>query len=186
MLSVMRDITDRKLADERLRASEARYRALFECAPDGIIISDTENRYLDANTSACRMLGYTRAELIRLGAADILAPMEIPRLESAVNQIKAKSDYRQEWRLRRKDGTFRFRVPHPSARWRDALDVGAWQCPHRCEGPAGANARHGERYHGAQGGGGGGETKRRAIPHDGGFYPPTRVDRLGRWLHRLV
>ena len=56
-----------------LQASEARYRALFEYAPDGIVIADSESNYIDANASMCRMLGYTRDELIGLHASDIVS-----------------------------------------------------------------------------------------------------------------
>src|SRR5580692_9237441 len=57
---------------KRSRADEARHRALFEYAPDGIVIADPESYYLDANSSMCRMLGYTRDELVGLHASDIV------------------------------------------------------------------------------------------------------------------
>ena len=40
---VARDITERKRAEEARRASEARYRTLFEYAPDGIVIADPKS-----------------------------------------------------------------------------------------------------------------------------------------------
>ena len=39
---------------------EERYRALFDCAPDGIIITDLGSNCLDVNASICRMLGRSR------------------------------------------------------------------------------------------------------------------------------
>ena len=72
ILSVGTDITEQKRAEEALRASEARYRTLFEYAPDGIVIADRESHYIDANASICRMLGYSRDELIGLHASDIV------------------------------------------------------------------------------------------------------------------
>jgi len=102
---VITDITDRKQMEESLRASEARYRTLFECAPDGIVIADPESRYLDANNSACRMLGYSREELIRLGVADIVMPEEIQHIAPALTQIHGRRDYHREWQFRRKDGS---------------------------------------------------------------------------------
>lgn len=59
----IRDITERKRENEARRTSEARYRTLFDYAPDGIVIADSESCYLDANASMCRMLGYTRMRL---------------------------------------------------------------------------------------------------------------------------
>ncbi len=87
------------------RASESRYRSLFEYAPDGIVIANLEGRYLDANASICHMLGYTRDELIGKNASDIVVPAEIPHIEPALDVIKAKSDYHREWQFRRKDGS---------------------------------------------------------------------------------
>jgi PAS domain S-box-containing protein len=102
---VARDITERKRAEEALRATEARYRTLFEYAPNGIVIANPEAYYLDANVSMCQMLGYTRDELIGLHASKIVAPTEIPQIEPALSTIKAKSDYNREWQFRRKDGS---------------------------------------------------------------------------------
>jgi PAS domain S-box-containing protein len=104
-LGSIRDITDRKRAEAALRESEGRYHTLFDHAPDGILIADRESYYLDANASMCRMLGYRRDEFIGLHASDIVAPVEIPHIESALKTIEARSDYHREWQFRRKDGS---------------------------------------------------------------------------------
>ena len=102
---IARDITGRKQMEDARRASEARYRMLFEYAPDGIVVVDSKGYYLDANASICRMLGYARDEFIGLNATDIVAPAEIPHIGEALDVIKNKSDYRREWQFRRKDGS---------------------------------------------------------------------------------
>jgi PAS domain S-box-containing protein len=102
----IRDITERKQAEAALRASEGRYHTLFEYAPDGIVIADSESYYVDANATMCRMLGYTRDELIGLHASDIVAQTEIPHIGSALSVINAKSDHHREWQFRRKEGSF--------------------------------------------------------------------------------
>jgi PAS domain S-box-containing protein len=104
-LVLANDVTERKRAEEALRESESRYRALFEFAPDGILIADPRSYYLDANASISRMLGYPRNELIGLHASDIVAPAEIQHIEPALSAIKAYSDYHREWQFRRKDGS---------------------------------------------------------------------------------
>ncbi len=61
-------ITDRVVADEALRLSEARFRALIDQAPDAILVYDVnKERFVDANPSAERLFGCDRAELLRGG-----------------------------------------------------------------------------------------------------------------------
>jgi PAS domain S-box-containing protein len=49
-------------------------RALFEAIDDAVFIHDLEGHFLDANPAACRRLGYTREELLRLTTRDIDEP----------------------------------------------------------------------------------------------------------------
>jgi len=102
---VSTDITERKRAEESMRASEARYHTLFEYAPDGIVIANPESTYLDANASACRMLGYTHEELIGLHATDIVVQEEVQHIAPALSAIKTSPGYHREWLFRRKDGS---------------------------------------------------------------------------------
>lgn len=102
---VARDITERKRTEEGRRTSEARYRALFEYAPDGIIIADPRGYYVDANASVCRVLGLSREELIGLQASDIVVPAEVEHIGPALNEIRAGDHYHREWQFQRKDGS---------------------------------------------------------------------------------
>ncbi|MCM3869741.1 MAG: PAS domain S-box protein [Pyrinomonadaceae bacterium] len=101
---VARDITERKQMEQARRASEERYRTLFDCAPDGIVIANSDGYYVDANASICRMLGYSRDELIGLHSSDIVTEEEAKHIEPALRVISAKTDYHREWQFRRKDG----------------------------------------------------------------------------------
>ena len=105
LLSISRDITKRKQAEEALRASEERYRTLFEYAPDGILIADSKGCYLDANPSVCRMLGYRRDALIGLRTADVLAATELERVTLELGQIRSTPNYCKDWGFRREDGS---------------------------------------------------------------------------------
>ncbi|MDP2319172.1 MAG: PAS domain S-box protein [Acidobacteriota bacterium] len=87
------------------QASDERYHTLFNFAPDGIIISDREGRYLDANPSVCRMLGYSHDELVGKSASDIVMPSEMDHIDPALATIHGPSAYRREWQFRRKDGS---------------------------------------------------------------------------------
>lgn len=99
------DISARTEAENARRLSEARYRTLFECAPEGIIIADGNSVYLDANSTMCQMLGYTRDELIGLNASHIVDTSEIANVEPAISTIKSGAEYSREWLFRRKDGS---------------------------------------------------------------------------------
>jgi PAS domain S-box-containing protein len=102
---ILQDISERKRSDESRRATEARYGALFQCAPDGIVVADSNSFYLDANDSICEMLGYTRDEFIGLHATDIVTEPEMKNIDPALDTIQNESGYRREWQLRRKDGS---------------------------------------------------------------------------------
>ena len=97
----------------------AGYLALFEYAPDGIVIADRERHYLDANPSICRMLGYSLDELVGLSAADIVVQEEVQHIGPALAAITSRADYHREWRFRRKDGSvFSADVIATTARWK--------------------------------------------------------------------
>jgi PAS domain S-box-containing protein len=63
-LSLVRDITERKRAEDELRASEARFRTFVDYAIDGFFLMDIDSIVLDVNRQGCENLGYSREELI--------------------------------------------------------------------------------------------------------------------------
>jgi len=71
--AVGQDITERKQAEDNLRQSEASFRSLVEQAPEGILISDLDGNYVEANPVACGLIGYPRAELLRMNIRQLLA-----------------------------------------------------------------------------------------------------------------
>ena len=70
----MEDITTRKRSEEALLKSEARFRAIFEKAGNGIGISDGDGRLREINPAFCEMLGYARDELVGSLAFDLVHP----------------------------------------------------------------------------------------------------------------
>ena len=78
--ATVRDITMQKAAEEALRESEQRYRAIFESAAEGILIADIETKkFLFANPAVSAMLGYSEGELLNMGIQDIHPPEDMPR-----------------------------------------------------------------------------------------------------------
>ncbi len=102
---IARDFSDHKRTEELRRATEERYRALFDQVPDGIVISDGNSVFLDANTSLCRMLGYTREEFIGRHARDIVAEADLENIGPALRAIHSDFEHHREWQFRRKDGS---------------------------------------------------------------------------------
>jgi len=64
VLAILRDISERKRAEERLRASEEQYRAMFDAAADALVLRDADFRIVDVNPAYLAMSGYRRDEVI--------------------------------------------------------------------------------------------------------------------------
>ena len=63
---LVRDITQRKQAEEKLMLSETRYRSLFESAKDGILVLDAANgTIVEINPYLIDMLGYSKEDLVQ-------------------------------------------------------------------------------------------------------------------------
>jgi|YNPMSStandDraft_1061717.scaffolds.fasta_scaffold00026_46 PAS domain S-box-containing protein len=62
-LSLIRDITEKKISEKFLIESETRYRILFESANDGIVILDKDN-FIDCNNKALEIFGCTKKQFV--------------------------------------------------------------------------------------------------------------------------
>ena len=67
----LNDITERKKTENELLESERRFRQLFEQSVDAMYVHDQEGRFVDCNSQACILLGYSREELLSMSVADI-------------------------------------------------------------------------------------------------------------------
>ena len=61
---LLRDITNRKIAEETLRESEERYRHLVETMNEGLAMADQDYVFTFVNETLCEMLGYSREEML--------------------------------------------------------------------------------------------------------------------------
>ena len=95
----------RREAAAALRASEAHHRVLFDQTADGIVVADALGRYVDINAAACKMLGYSRDEMLALTIPDVLEPDEWSRIAPEIARSAGGQVMRSEWRFRRKDGS---------------------------------------------------------------------------------
>jgi two-component system, cell cycle sensor histidine kinase and response regulator CckA len=99
-----RDTTERTIAEQSLRRSEAKYRMLMEQASDGICITDG-HFILDVNTRGCEMLGYEREELIGLEIAKLNDNEDLGNAPLRLDEIYAGKTLVSERALRHRDGT---------------------------------------------------------------------------------
>jgi PAS domain S-box-containing protein len=86
--------------------AEARLAALFEQASDGIFLADLDGRYTDVNGAGCRMLGYSREEMVGKTIQDFIPATDVASLLGIRKQLLAGGSHLGEWMLRRKDGTY--------------------------------------------------------------------------------
>ncbi|MFO8010014.1 MAG: PAS domain S-box protein [Dehalococcoidia bacterium] len=91
----------------QLRASEQRYRELFENAHDAIWIHDLDDRIVAANDAFVRLTGYTLDELDALGASKLISHDTRPTVDSMEHDILTGETVgsRGEVRLVKKDGS---------------------------------------------------------------------------------
>ncbi|HTY47738.1 MAG TPA: PAS domain-containing sensor histidine kinase [Methanomassiliicoccales archaeon] len=68
------DVTERERARAELNESELKFREIFNSANDGILIFYPGGRFLEANDAICKMLGYSREEMLAMGPEQIDSP----------------------------------------------------------------------------------------------------------------
>lgn len=81
-------------------------RVLFEASIDGIFVANADGRYTDVNPAGCRLLGYSRDELIGRSVAEVVAPASRAEQTALTQRLQAGHPERSEWNLLRKDGTY--------------------------------------------------------------------------------
>lgn len=77
---IFRDITEHKKAEEKIKASEEKFRSIIRDAGLGMVFVDTAGVHIDVNDAFCRMTGFSRDELVGCGVPYPYWPQEqIPR-----------------------------------------------------------------------------------------------------------
>lgn len=100
----MMDITARKRAEDALIASEKKYRTIFDSAGDAILVQELEGRFLDVNSVACQLLGYTRTELLAMTPEEIESSILTVKTSLILHQVFNKGRVHLETNYTRKDG----------------------------------------------------------------------------------
>lgn len=103
--AIINDITIRKESDEKLLLSEYQHRTLFEQASDGIFMTDREGNYMDVNTAGCKMVGYSRDEILKMNIKDLVGEEGISANPIKYKELKENPQVLAERQLKCKDGS---------------------------------------------------------------------------------
>lgn len=88
-LAVVNDVTEAKRAAERLRASEERFRKVFDSAPIGMGLVGSDGRFMKVNDAFCSMVGYSQAELAGKTFSEITHPQDAAADRRLAEQVFA-------------------------------------------------------------------------------------------------
>jgi PAS domain S-box-containing protein len=107
MVSVVRDITERKQAEEKIRQSEKKYHELFDFLPIPVYEMDFEANIISANRSIYETFGGSEEDLKKgLNAWQLLSPEEINKSSKNIERLlKGEQVWGTEYILKRLDGS---------------------------------------------------------------------------------
>lgn len=100
------NVTEDKRADQLLEESESRFHRMFENGQFGIILVDSNNRFTQVNPAFCKIVGYSKGELLKMKFSDITTLKSIEKDIEAAKKLKEGkiSSYTTEKEYIKKDG----------------------------------------------------------------------------------
>ncbi|WP_269850991.1 PAS domain-containing sensor histidine kinase [Methanosarcina horonobensis] len=105
MRGTVQDVTERKIAEEKLRESEEKYRNIVETANEGIFLMDAEFKITYANRRTIELMGYTHEETIGSPVMDFICEESRPIAERSLEKRRCGIGESYELKLMCKDGS---------------------------------------------------------------------------------
>jgi PAS domain S-box-containing protein len=103
-LCTLRDVTERKRAEEELRKSEEKYRDLIEISPDAIYVVDAQGICVLGNRAGAELAGIPKDELVGTPVTETYLPEELYLFQERIEKLKAEGTLRFERKFVRKNG----------------------------------------------------------------------------------
>jgi len=109
VIEYVRDITERKRAEETLQQSEEKYRTILENIEDAYYEVDLPGNLTFFNDSLCRLVGYSEEKLMGMNNRQLTDPENAQKLYQEFNQVyrTGRSSKVFDWEIIKKDGTKR-------------------------------------------------------------------------------
>ena len=132
-LVMLQDLTDLQVlqqSEDALRASEQRFRSIFEKVAAGMITTRLDGAYLQVNPAICAMLGYTESDLLRKQFPETVHEEDLARFKEQFDDVMQgkRRDIELEMRYLRKDGTTMW--GHTTSVWQFDADNRPTYCIH--------------------------------------------------------
>ncbi|MFZ1729752.1 MAG: ATP-binding protein [Bacteroidota bacterium] len=102
--ALQKELEEHRTADQLLRESEARFRAMLEHSPLAYQALDEEGKYIDVNDEYCRLLGHSRSELIGKQCSDFWIPEDRPLFAESFGNFLSSNVMVGDLRLQHKSG----------------------------------------------------------------------------------
>jgi PAS domain S-box-containing protein len=105
MRGTVQDITERKIAEEKLRESEEKYRNIVETANEGIFLMDDEFKITYVNKRNMELMGHTQEETIGRPVMDFICEESRPIAKESLERRRCGISEGYELKLKCKDGS---------------------------------------------------------------------------------
>ncbi|MBN2664524.1 MAG: PAS domain S-box protein [Bacteroidales bacterium] len=109
IVGISRNITDRKKAEQALKASEEKFKTLFEANLDSLAVFQFDengkpSHFIDCNQSAADIIGFTKEEILQSSPVEVEIIEDFKSLGKRVDELKTKGSAHFETKLRHKQG----------------------------------------------------------------------------------
>jgi PAS domain S-box-containing protein len=105
---VQTELSERKQTEEALRENEEKFRSYVEFAPQGVFVADRNGYYIEVNSAACKITGYSKEELLLMNLMELIAPESLDFAGDHFNRVVNEGYASGELTLIHKDGSIRF------------------------------------------------------------------------------